>query len=44
MSRTFDAIELELLWRRLISLVDEAAVVGGDFGQVLFREPLHRGE
>ncbi|HQS16684.1 hydantoinase B/oxoprolinase family protein [Reyranella sp.] len=25
MSRTFDAIELELLWRRLISLVDEAA-------------------
>ena len=25
MSRTFDAVELELLWRRLISLVDEAA-------------------
>lgn len=25
MPRTFDAIELELLWRRLISLVDEAA-------------------
>jgi N-methylhydantoinase B len=25
MSRIFDAIELELLWRRLISLVDEAA-------------------
>ena len=25
MTRTFDAIELELLWRRLISLVDEAA-------------------
>lgn len=25
MARTFDAIELELLWRRLISLVDEAA-------------------
>lgn len=25
MSPTFDAIELELLWRRLISLVDEAA-------------------
>ena len=24
-ARTFDAIELELLWRRLISLVDEAA-------------------
>ena len=26
MSRTFDPIELELLWRRLISAVDEAAV------------------
>lgn len=25
MTRTFDAVELELLWRRLISLVDEAA-------------------
>ena len=25
MARTFDAVELELLWRRLISLVDEAA-------------------
>ncbi len=25
MSRTFDPVELELLWRRLISLVDEAA-------------------
>ena len=25
MTRSFDAIELELLWRRLISLVDEAA-------------------
>ncbi|RYJ00452.1 MAG: hydantoinase B/oxoprolinase family protein [Acetobacteraceae bacterium] len=25
MARSFDAIELELLWRRLISLVDEAA-------------------
>lgn len=25
MNRTFDAVELELLWRRLISLVDEAA-------------------
>src|SRR5215470_7839797 len=25
MSRTFDPIELELLWRRLISMVDEAA-------------------
>jgi N-methylhydantoinase B len=25
MSRSFDAVELELLWRRLISLVDEAA-------------------
>lgn len=25
MSRRFDAVELELLWRRLISLVDEAA-------------------
>ena len=25
MARTFDPIELELLWRRLISLVDEAA-------------------
>ncbi|WP_149535637.1 hydantoinase B/oxoprolinase family protein [Siccirubricoccus phaeus] len=25
MPRTFDAVELELLWRRLISLVDEAA-------------------
>jgi len=24
-SRRFDAVELELLWRRLISLVDEAA-------------------
>ena len=23
--RSFDAVELELLWRRLISLVDEAA-------------------
>ena len=26
MARTFDPIELELLWRRLISAVDEAAV------------------
>ncbi len=26
MTRTFDPIELELLWRRLISMVDEAAV------------------
>ena len=26
MTRTFDPIELELLWRRLISAVDEAAV------------------
>ncbi len=25
MARSFDAVELELLWRRLISLVDEAA-------------------
>ena len=25
MARTFDPIELELLWRRLISMVDEAA-------------------
>src|SRR5262249_59323905 len=25
MTRTFDPIELELLWRRLISMVDEAA-------------------
>ncbi|WP_160122673.1 hydantoinase B/oxoprolinase family protein [Rhodovarius lipocyclicus] len=25
MTKTFDAVELELLWRRLISLVDEAA-------------------
>ena len=25
-NRTFDPIELELLWRRLISAVDEAAV------------------
>ena len=25
MTRRFDAVELELLWRRLISLVDEAA-------------------
>ncbi len=25
MTRSFDPVELELLWRRLISLVDEAA-------------------
>ncbi len=25
MARSLDAVELELLWRRLISLVDEAA-------------------